>query len=198
VKDSVPPVFYRPWRQDQGAGSLFYYVQSSLPPEQMLGTLRATVKRIDPSLPVEELKTMSQQVKENVFLDRMISILSSAFALLATLLAGIGLYGVLSYSVTQRTREIGVRMALGADGARVRRLVMRQVGVMLLVGGVIGIAGALGLGRAARSMLFELQAHDPGAMAIAVVLLACVALAAGFIPARRAAMVDPMHALRYD
>ncbi len=198
VKDSVPPVFYRPWRQDSGAGGLFFYTQSSLPPEEMLGTLRSTMKRIDPNLPVEELKTMTQQVKENVFLERMISILSSAFALLATLLAGVGLYGVLSYSVTQRTREIGVRMALGADSARVRRLIMRQVGIMLLVGGAIGIAGALGLGRAARSMLFELEAHDPGAMALAVVLLACVALAAGFIPARRAALVDPMHALRYD
>ncbi|MEO5816759.1 MAG: ABC transporter permease [Gemmatimonadaceae bacterium] len=198
VKDSVPPVFYRPWRQDARAGNLFFYVKASLPPEQMLGTLRATMKRIDPSLPVEELKTMSQQVKDNVFLDRMISILSSAFALLATLLAGVGLYGVLSYSVQQRTREIGVRMALGADGAKVRALVMRQVGVMLLTGGIIGIAAALGLGRAARSMLFQLEAHDPTAMALAVVLLACVALAAGFIPARRAALVDPMNALRYD
>ena len=198
VKDSVPPVYYRPWRQDAGTGSLHFYVKSSLPPAQILGTLRATMKRIDPNLPVEELKTMTQQVKENVFLDRMISILSSAFALLATLLAGVGLYGVLSYSVEQRTREIGVRMALGADGARVRGLVMRQVGVMLLIGGGIGIAGALGLGRAARSMLYQLEGHDPGAMAIAVVLLACVALAAGFIPARRAALVDPMHALRYD
>ncbi len=198
VKDSVPPVFYRPWRQDPRAGSLFFYVKSTLPPEQILGTLRATMKRIDPSLPVEELKTMNQQVKENVFLDRMISILSSAFALLATLLAGVGLYGVLSYSVTQRTREIGVRMALGADGARVRKLVMRQVGVMLLIGGAIGIAASLGLGRAARSMLYQLEGHDPAAMAIAVVLLACVALAAGFIPARRAALVDPMNALRYD
>jgi predicted permease len=198
VKDSVPPVFYRPWRQDPRAGDLYFYVKSTLPPEQMLGTLRATVKRIDPNLPVEELKTMTQQVKENVFLDRMISILSSAFALLATLLAGIGLYGVLSYSVTQRTREIGVRMALGADAARVRGLVMRQVAGMLVVGGIIGIAAALGLGRAARSMLFELEGHDPSSMALAVVLLACIALAAGFIPARRAALVDPMQALRYD
>ena len=198
VKDSVPAVSYTPWRQDARAGSLFFYVKSALPPEQLLGTLRATMKGIDPSLPVEELKTMTQQVKENVFLDRMISILSSAFALLATLLAGIGLYGVLSYSVTQRTREIGVRMALGADGARVRGMVMRQVGMMLLIGGAIGIAGALGLGRAARSLLFQLEGHDPGAMAVAVVLLAIVALAAGFIPARRAALVDPMLALRYD
>jgi len=137
-------------------------------------------------------------VKENVFLDRMISILSSAFALLATLLAGVGLYGVLSYSVQQRTREIGVRMALGADAQRVRGLVLKQVGVMLLIGGAIGVAGALGIGRAARSLLYQLEGHDPLAFAIAVVLLACVALAAGLIPARRAAQVDPMHALRYD
>jgi predicted permease len=198
VKDTVPPVYYRPWRQDAGTRSLYFYVKSSLPPERMLGTLRATMKRIDPSLPVEDLKTMAQQVKENVFLDRMISILSSAFALLATLLAGVGLYSVLSYSVEQRTREIGMRMALGADGARVRAMVMKQVGVMLLIGGAIGIAGALGLGRAARSLLYQLEGHDPVAFAIAVVLLACVALAAGWVPARRAALVDPMHALRYD
>ena len=198
VKDSVPPVFYRPWRQDATRGSLYFYTKSSLPPAQMLGTLRSTMKQIDASLPVEELKTMSQQVKENVFLDRMISILSSAFALLATLLAGIGLYGVLSYSVQQRTREIGVRMALGADGPRVRTMVLKQVGIMLLIGGAIGIAGALGLGNAARSMLYELQSHDPTALAISVLLIAIVALGAGFVPARRAALVDPMHALRYD
>ena len=198
VKDSVPPVFYAPWRQDARVFGLYYYVKSSLPPGQVLGSLRALVKRLDPNLPVEELKTMTQQVKENVFLDRLISTLSSLFALLATLLAGVGLYGVLAYSVEQRTREIGVRMALGADAAHVRGLVVRQIGVMMAIGGGIGIAGALGLGRLARSLLFELQAHDPIALAIAVVLLACVALAAGWVPARRAAQVDPMHALRYD
>ncbi len=198
VKDSVPAVYYQPWRAEARVGALFYYVKTSQVPERTIPTLRTLMKRIDPSLPVEELKTMTQQVKENVFLDRMISILSSAFALLATLLAGIGLYGVLSYSVQKRTREIGVRMALGADGSRVQRLVMRQVAWMFAVGGVIGIAGALGLGRAARSMLFELQGHDPGAVAMAIVLLGVVAFAAGFLPARRAAQVDPMNALRYD
>ena len=198
VKDSVPAVYYRPWRQDARAGNLYFYVKSAVPPEQMLGTLRSTMKRIDPNLPVEELKTMEQQVRENVFLDRMISTLSSAFALLATLLAGVGLYGVLSYSVEQRTREIGVRMALGANGAAVRGLVLRQVGVMLAIGGAVGIALALGLGRAARSMLYQLEGHDPLSLVMAVLLLAGIALAAGFVPARRAAMVDPMHALRYD
>ena len=198
VKDSVPPVYYTAWRQDARSGELYFYVRSTLPPEQLLGTLRDLMKRLDPNLPVEELKTMPQQVKENVFLDRMISILSLAFALLATLLAGVGLYGVLSYSVQQRTREIGVRMALGADSGRVRALVLRQVGVMLAIGGVVGVAGALGLGRAARSLLYQLEGHDPVAFAVAIVLLACVALAAGVVPARRAALVDPMLALRYD
>ncbi|MBA4071986.1 MAG: hypothetical protein C0497_09155 [Gemmatimonas sp.] len=198
VKDSVPPVYYRPWRQDPNIGAMYFYVRSAVAPEQMLGTLRTVITRMDPNLPVEELKTMRQQVKENVFLDRMISVLSSAFALLATVLAGVGLYGVLSYSVAQRTREIGVRMALGADGANVRALVLRQVGWMVLIGGAIGIGFALGAGRAARSLLFELQGHDPLSFSIAVVLLAVVALGAGWIPARRAAMTDPMHALRYD
>ncbi|MDB4916915.1 MAG: putative rane protein [Gemmatimonadetes bacterium] len=198
VKDSVSAVYYKPWRQDAARGSLFFYVRSSQEPERLINALRTTMKRIDPNLPVETLKTMPQQVKENIFMDRMISILSSAFALLATLLAGVGLYGVLAYSVQKRTREIGVRMALGASSTNVQGLVMRQVGWMFAVGGLIGIVGALGLGRAARSMLFELEGHDPGAMAMAIVVLALVAIAAGFIPARRAARVDPMQALRYD
>ena len=198
VKDSVPPVYYRPWRQNGDVGALYFYVQSSIPPEQILGALRSTMKRIDPNVPIEDLKTLPQQVRENIFLDRMISILSSAFALLATLLAGVGLYGVLSYSVQQRTREIGVRMALGASSARVRRMVMRHVVVLIAIGGVIGTASAIGLGRVARSLLYQLEAYDPMAVTLSIVLLSCVALAAGFFPARRAAMVDPMQALRYD
>ncbi len=198
VKQVVPPIFFRPWRQDARAGTLYFYVKSSLAPEQLLKTIPATLKQIDPMLPVEELKTMPQQVRENIFLDRMISILSAAFAVLATLLAGVGLYGVLSYSVAQRTREIGVRMALGADGRRVRLLVMRQLGVMLLAGGIVGVAAAIGLGRAARSLLFGLEGHDPIVFSLAVVLLAFIALFAGYMPARRAAQVDPMQALRYD
>jgi predicted permease len=198
VKDSVPPVYYQPWRQDARAGALYFYVKTSLPPEEILGTLRATMKRLDPTLPIESLKTMPQQVRENIFLERMISILSSAFAMLATLLAGVGLYGVLSFSVQQRTREIGVRMALGADGGNIRAMVLRQVGVMMLIGGSVGIAAALGLGRLAQSQLYELQGHDPVALTGAVVLLTLVAFAATLVPAQRAARVDPMLALRYD
>ncbi|MEO5590476.1 MAG: ABC transporter permease [Gemmatimonadaceae bacterium] len=198
VKDSVPPVFYRPRAQDGGIGSLSFYVRSSLPPEQVLGSLRETMHRVDPTLPIEDLKTMTQQVKENVFVDRLISILSATFALVATLLAGIGLYGMLGYSVQQRTRELGIRMALGAPPAGMRSLVMRQVARMFLVGAIIGAAGAVALGRAARSMLYQLDGYDPVAFVLAVSLLGLVAVVAGYPPARRAARVDPMLALRAD
>jgi len=198
VKDPVPPLFFLPWRQDPRVGGLYFYVKTSLPPEQLLRTIPATLKRIDPSLPVEDLRTMPQQIKQNIFLDRLISIMSAAFAGLATVLASIGLYGVLAYSVSQRTREIGVRMALGADGRHVRRLVMKQVGIMLLVGGIVGVAAAVGVGRAAQSLLFGLKGYDPLVFLVAVILLAAIASVAGFLPARRAANVDPMLALRHD
>jgi len=198
VKDEVPPLFFIPRRQIGSVSSLSFYVRTSLPPERILRDVQRVVASLDPALPVTDLKTMPQQIRENVFLDRMISTLSAAFAVLATLLAAVGLYGVLAYTVAQRTREIGVRMALGADGGRVRRMVLGQVARMLLVGGVVGIAGALALGRAAGSLLFGLQGHDPIVVVLSAVTLAAVALGAGFLPAARAARVDPMRALRYE
>jgi ABC-type antimicrobial peptide transport system permease subunit len=150
------------------------------------------------SLPVQDLKTLDQQARERVFLDRMISTLTAAFGALATLLAAIGLYGVLAYTVAQRTREIGLRMALGAAGGKVRGMVLKQVGIMILIGGAVGIAGALALGRGAQSLLFEMEGSDPLAFSVSAVLLAAVALGAGYVPARRASRVDPMKALRYE
>ena len=198
VKQEVPPLFFAPYRQDTTVGQIYFYVRTAMTPEQVLRTIPAVIKRLDPNLPVEELKTMPQQVRENVFLDRMISTLSAAFAVLATLLAAVGLYGVLAYTVAQRTREIGVRMALGADGGRVRRMVLRQVALMTVIGGVIGIAAALALGRWAQSLLFELEGNDPIVVVLSAVLLGAVALGAGYIPALRASKVDPMRALRYE
>lgn len=198
VKDKIPPVFVAPYRQAGRLGSNQFYVRAAIPADQTIRAVRATLRGIDPNLPMEEFKTMSQQVKENVFLDRMISTMSAAFAALATLLAAIGLYGVLAYTVAQRTREIGVRMALGADGPRVRRLVLRQVGTMTLIGAIFGIAGAIALGRVAQSLLYQLKGWDPAVLSSAVVALAAVAFAAGLVPALRASRIDPMQALRYE
>ncbi len=198
VKQEIPPLFFIPYRQDKTIGQMNFYIRTSLDPEQMMPTLQKVVARLDPNLPVEGIKTMTRQVKDNVFLDHMISVLSAAFAALATLLAAVGLYGVLAYTVSQRTREIGLRMALGAAPERVRRMVLRQVGWMTLIGGAIGLVAAAVLGRAAESMLFELKGRDPLVLAAAALALATVALAAGFIPAHRASRIDPMRALRYE
>jgi predicted permease len=198
VKRESPPLFFRPYRQDDRLGFLTFYVRSALPPEELLPTVRATMRRLDPNLPMEDLKTMEEQIRENVFVDRMISTLSASFAVLATILAAVGLYGVLAYNVTQRTKEIGLRMALGADGSRVRRMVLSQVGWMTLVGGVAGISAAIGLGRVAQSLLFEVEGHDPLVLASSTILLVFIALTAGLVPALNASRIDPMRALRYE
>ena len=198
VKRPVPELFFYPYRQDKDLGSINFYVRTALAPEQILRTIPTVMARLDPKLPLENLKTMPQQVRDNVFMDRMISTLSAAFALLATILAAVGLYGVLAYTVSQRTREFGLRMALGADGARVRGMVLVQVGWMTLVGAVLGIIGAYSVGQGAKSLLFEIKGNDPIVYIAAVVLLTVVALSAGFIPALRASRVEPMQALRYE
>ncbi len=198
VKQEIPPLVFRPYRQSERVGSLSFYARTSGDPAQLVRSVPAVVARLDPNLPVEDLKTMPQQVRENIFLDRMISTLSAAFAFLATILAAVGLYGVLAYTVSQRTREIGLRMALGADGARVRGMILRQVGLMTLIGGVVGVVAAYYLGHAAASLLFNLQPYDPVVMSLSVVLLTIVAFGAGYIPAYRASRVHPMQALRYE
>ena len=198
VKDEVPPLFFRPYLQSERVGAMNFYVRTSGDPAQLLRAIPAVMARLDPNLPVEDLKTMPQQVKENVFLDRMISTLSAAFAILATVLASIGLYGVLAYTVSQRTREIGLRMALGADGPRVRGMILKQVGWMTLIGGIVGLVGAYYLGRAASSLLFELKPYDPVVVGLSAALLTIVAFGAGYIPAYRASRVHPMQALRYE
>ena len=198
VKAEIPPLFFRPYRQDDKIGDMYFYVRTALDPEKFLPGIPKAIAKLDSNLPVDDLRTLPQQIRENVFLDRFISVLSTAFASLATLLAAIGLYGVLAYTVAQRTREIGLRMALGAAPERVRGMVLRQVAKMTLVGGVIGLAAAVGIGKLAASLLYQLQGYDPAVLTGSGIALAMVALAAGFIPALRASQVDPMRALRYE
>ncbi|MBI1876198.1 MAG: ABC transporter permease, partial [Acidobacteria bacterium] len=161
VKAEVPPVFFRPYRQDEQLTYVTFYVRTSLDPERFLSSIPKVVTQLDPNLPVVHLRTMPQQVQEHVVLDRFISTLSAAFACLATLLAAVGLYGVLAYTVAQRTQEIGLRMALGATPTRVRTMMLRKVALMTLVGGTIGLTAAIGLGRLAESLLYELKGSDP-------------------------------------
>ncbi len=198
VKREIPPQYFLPYKQEERLGFGNFYVRTATPPEQMLATIPVVMRQLDASLPLGDIKTMEQQIQENVTQDRIISTLSLAFALLATVLAAIGLYGVLAYTVAQRTREFGLRMALGADGGRVRGMVMQQVARMAVVGGVIGMIVAVAVGRLAQSILFELQGHDPVVLTLSTIVLGIVALGAGFIPALRASKIDPMNALRYE
>ena len=198
VKRVVPPQYFRPYRQEERLGYGYFYIRTATPPEQMLATIPSVMRKLDASLPLGDVKTMEMQIRESVSEDRLISTLSLAFAVLATVLAAIGLYGVLAYTVAQRTREFGLRMALGADGGAVRGMVMKQVAVMAVIGGVIGMAIAIGVGRLAKSLLFEMEGHDPLVLAGATIALTLVALGAGFIPALRASKIDPMNALRYE
>jgi predicted permease len=198
VKQTVPPQFFVPYRQDKGLGRMHVYVRTSDDIAQAASTITAVVKRLDPNLPIEDLETLPEQVRNNTYLDRMITTLSAAFALLATLLAAIGLYGVLAYTVAQRTREIGLRMALGAAPDRVRGMMLRHVAMMTLVGVLLGLVGALGVGEGAQAILFQMTGADPAVLALSAVGLALVALCAGFIPAHRASRVDPMKALKYE
>jgi predicted permease len=198
VKDPVPPQYFLPYRQSQRTGTLTFYVRTGTNPEEFLPNVPRAVAALDPNLPIRNMRTMPEQVRQNVFMDRFISQLAAAFAALATLLAAVGLYGVLAYTVSQRTREIGLRMALGAAPGRVRAMVLKQVARMTIVGGTLGLAAAVYVGRLAESLLYELKGYDAIVLVSAATALALVAFAAGFIPALRASRVDPMLALRYE
>jgi len=198
VKQAVPPQYFMPYRQEERLGYAYFYIRTATPPEQMLSTIPAVMRKLDASLPLGDVKTMETQVRESVAEDRVISTLSFAFAILATVLAAVGLYGVLAYTVAQRTREFGLRMALGADGGDVRGLVMKQVMWMAIIGGAIGLTAAIGIGRVAKSLLFEMTGYDPLVLTGATIALAIVAIGAGFLPALRASKIDPMTALRYE
>ena len=198
VKSAVPPLFFAPYRQDDQIGSLVFYATTAGSPESVLSAIVPMMARIDSTLPVEELRTMDQQVRANVFQDRFVSILAAVFAGLATILASVGLYGVLAYTVAQRTREIGLRMALGAAPGRIRSMVLKQVALMTLIGGTVGLIVAMTAGHYAQSELYGMTGIDAAALTSAALLLAVVAMVAGFVPAYRASKIDPMRALRYE
>jgi predicted permease len=188
---------YIPYTQDSSLGSLTFYVRAAGNTSPG-ASIREAVRRIDPSLPMYDMKSMDTQVDESLFIDRMVAALSVAFGALATVLAAIGLYGVISFAVARRTREIGIRMALGAERRRVLWLVLREAAVLAGAGIAVGVAVALVVVRYVQAQLYGLSATDPRTLAAAAVVLGAVALLAGYVPARRATVIDPMLALRTE
>jgi predicted permease len=198
VKAAIPALFFVPYKQTERVNGITFYVRTAADPQPLVAQIPRVMSGLDPNLPVEELRTLDEQARQNVFMDRFIGIMSTSFAVLATLLAAIGLYGVLAYTVAQRTREIGLRMALGAAPGRVRRMILRQVGIMTVIGGALGLLLAVWIARLAEEILFNMEGRDPVVFAAGAAILGLVAMAAGFIPAHRASKVDPMTALRYE
>jgi predicted permease len=196
VKREIPPQFFRPYRQDARLGFINFYVRTASEPEAFMASIKKAIATLDPNLPLENLRTLPQQIRDNVFLDRFISVLSTAFACLATLLAALGLYGVLSHAVTQQRREIGIRMALGARSRDVLWHVLRNALTLVMVGLGLGVLGSVALTRVMKSLLFEVSPLDPLALTAACLSMTLIGLFAGLLPASRAARVDPITTLR--
>ncbi|MBX5495687.1 MAG: ABC transporter permease, partial [Bryobacteraceae bacterium] len=197
-REGVRRQVFVPNFQSKFPASATFYARTNLPSETMFGALRAQIAKIDPAMPVYEMKTLENQLDETLRTERFIAALSAAFGGLATLLAAMGLYGVMAFVVAGRTKEIGVRMALGAQQSSVVWLVMREVLLLLAGGLVIGIPAAYLVSRYVSSQLFNVQPADPLSASAAVAILTLVALGAGFLPAKRASGIDPMQALRYE
>ena len=187
-------VFIASWGKD----SAVFYLRTLAPSASVHGLVRNEVRRLDSGVPVFNMKTLEAQLDETLLTDRLIAMLSAGFGLLATLLASIGLYGVMAFLVARRTKELGIRLALGAQKGRITWMVMREVLALLFVGLAVGIPASLALGRYVSAQLFGVRAHDPSIAALTVVLLALVSTTAGLIPARRAARIDPILALRAE
>jgi predicted lysophospholipase L1 biosynthesis ABC-type transport system permease subunit len=173
-----------------------FYLRSPRP-EELQTAARKAVASLDASLPVFDMKTVRTQIDETHFTERFFAFISGAFALLAALLAAIGLYGVTAYSAARRTQEFGIRIAMGAGRSQIVWLALREAALLTGVGVVLGCAASLALGRYLESQLFQMKANDPAVFAVATLAMAATVLAAAFAPARRAARTDPMRALRH-
>ena len=198
VRDADRPYFYQPYSQFGKLFGMSFYVRTKQEPLLIANAVRETVRGADANLPVYDLKTVERVVDEDLFAERVIAGLSAAFGGLAALLAALGIYGVLAYLVVQRTREIGIRVALGAAAGHVRGLVFKEVGWMMLAGALVGLPLAYVLARLSESLLYGVKAGDIPVYAASVGIICLVALAACYIPSRRATRIDPIVALRYE
>ena len=198
LKDEVPIQMFIPYMASRFVGDMTVYLRASQSPDAVMASVRQRVRSLDAQLPVYAVRTMENRVSDSLLVERLIASLSTAFGTLATVLACVGLYGVLAYNVSRRRREIGVRMALGAGVADVVRLVLREALLLLALGLVVGLPLALGLARAVQSQLFGVHFADPLTIGAAALGLSLAATLAGYLPARRASRIDPVTALRYE
>jgi predicted permease len=195
-EDARPQVFF-PYLQAR-MENITIYVRTGQDPDAIMQSMRQAVAAIDPQVPIFGVSTLEERVRRSVVNERLIAGLSAALSAVATILAVVGLYGVIAYTVTRRTREIGIRMALGAQGSQIARSVLREAGLLVAIGLTLGFAAAWWLGRYVQSQLYGIKPADPSTIALAGITLVVVATLAAMLPARRASMVSPMSALRED
>jgi predicted permease len=198
MRDEIPVEVYRPSHQMPFVLNMMAYVRTARQPEQTFLRIRQVVNQLDSNLPVSDMKTLEKQQEESLITERLVATLSTGFGILATLLAAIGLYGVMAYIVAQRTREIGLRMALGAASTDVIWLVIKDVLLLAGIGIAIGLPAAYALTRFAKSQLYGIEPNDALTIVLATAGIALVTILSGYIPARRATLVDPMRALRWE